>query len=159
MPNMEVALRRFSFKQRPVPVPGDLRIVWRVALILMMLDYSRSKRASLAKLHIINDAVRSDRKRDLDMILKGAAASLPWNLRVEPAFARAVDFVVGEGLATWTKASGRAALQLTKLGIESAEAVKNQADALIEEREIISEFAPAISEGAIISLLGDGPKA
>ena len=50
---------RFSFRARPLPVPGDLRINWRLAVILLMLENSRAKRASLAKLHVLNEAVRS----------------------------------------------------------------------------------------------------
>ena len=63
----EITSRRFSFRRRPTPVPADLRIAWRVSLILLMLLASRSNRASLAKLHILNDAIRSnqvDRLRD-----------------------------------------------------------------------------------------------
>jgi len=35
---------RFSFVRRPVPVPGDLRIVWRLSLLLMMLEHRGARR-------------------------------------------------------------------------------------------------------------------
>lgn len=159
MSSADITLGRFSFERRPVPVPGDLRIAWRVALILLMLAYSRSHRASLAKLHILNDAIRSEQHRRLKDVLTNAQAGLPWNLRVEPAFARAIDFVVGERLATWTKTTGRAALQLTKAGIEAAELVMGLEDALVEERAVILEFAKAITETMVATLLGEGRKA
>jgi hypothetical protein len=91
VPDLGLADRRFSFQRRPTPVPGDLRIAWRVALILTMLSGSRSHRASLAKLHILNDAVRSDQHDRLKAVLDGTHTSLPWNFRVEPAFARAIE--------------------------------------------------------------------
>jgi hypothetical protein len=148
--------RRFSFQRRPTSVPGDLRIAWRVALILVMLGCSRSNRASLAKLHILNDAVRSDQYDRLKAALGGTHRHLPWSFRVEPAFARAIDFVVGEKLATWTRATGRAALQLTKVGIKAAEAVMDLEDALVTERAIVSDLAKAITETTLATLLGEG---
>lgn len=158
MADDELHLRRFSFQRRPIPVPGDLRIGWRVALILLMLGHSRSSRASLAKLHILNDAIRSDQQQRLRAVVSqsGAAFSLPWTLRVEPAFARAIDFVVGEKFAAWTKVLGRAALQLTAAGIEAFKALSELDDALVAERGIIAEFAKAIPEGTVTNLLGEG---
>lgn len=151
-----LAHRRFSFQRRPTPVPGDLRIAWRVALILIMLGSSRSNRASLAKLHVLNDAVRSDQHGLLKAALADAHRELPWIFRVEPAFARAIDFVVGEKLATWTKATGRAALQLTKVGVKAAEAVMGLEGALVTERAIVSDLAKAITETTMATLLGEG---
>jgi hypothetical protein len=121
-----------------------------------MLGFSRSNRASLAKLHILNDAVRFDQHGRLKATLAGAQPGLPWSFRVEPAFGRAIDFVVGEKLATWTKSTGRAALQLTKVGIEAFEAVKGLEDALVMERAIVSDLAKAITETTIATLLGEG---
>jgi hypothetical protein len=81
---------------------------------------------------------------------------LPWSFRVEPAFARAIDFVVGEKLATWTKATGRAALQLTKGGVDAMEAVMSLDDTLVTERAIVSDLAKAITETRVATLLGEG---
>jgi hypothetical protein len=109
----------------------------------------------LAKLHIINHAIRSGQQDRLKKILSSSHTAVPWNLRVEPAFARAVDFVVGEKLAIWTKATGRAALQLTKKGVEAAAAVMGIEDALIEERAIVADLAKLITETGVGALLGE----
>ncbi|QIB34332.1 hypothetical protein G3A50_11885 [Ancylobacter pratisalsi] len=126
---------------------------------MAMLGCSRSNRASLAKLHILNDVVRSDSHDRLKLALAGDKNQLPWSFRVEPAFARAIDFVVGEQLATWTKTTGRAALQLTKNGIESANAVLNLEDALVVERAVVAELAKTITETRVGNLLGEGRSA
>lgn len=153
----EITSRRFSFRRRPTPVPGDLRIAWRVSLILLMLLASRSNRASLAKLHILNDAIRSNQVDRLRDATDTDAKILPWNLRVEPAFARAVDFVVGERLADWTKAGGRASLQLTGTGLLAAESVEKLENALETERAIIAEHAKKLTETRVAALLGERP--
>ena len=159
MTQLDLAHQQFSFQRRPVPVPGDLRIAWRVALILVMLGFSRSNRASLAKLHILNDAVRSDQFSRLKAVLEGARRDLPWSFKVEPAFARAIDFVVGEKLATWTKASGRVALQLTKSGVDAAKSIFGLENALVTEREVIAYLAKAITETKVATLLSEGRQA
>ena len=146
---------RFSFQRRPTPVPGDLRIAWRVALILIMLGCSRSNRASLAKLHILNNAVRPEHHLRPSIAAYDLEEDLHRDFRVEPAFARAIDFVVGERFATWTKASGRAALQLTKAGIAAAGSVMALDDALVIERAVISKLARSTTENAVAGLLGE----
>jgi hypothetical protein len=151
----EFAHTRFSFQRRPTPVPGDLRIAWRVPLILLMLAASRSNRASLAKLHVLNDAIRSNQVGRLRDATDADAKILPWNLRVEPAFARAIDFVVGERLAEWTKSGGRASLQLTTTGLAAAEGIDKIPDALEQERAIIGEYAKKLTEARVSILLGE----
>jgi len=99
--------RNFSFTPRPLPVPGDLRINWRVAVTLLMLADSRAKRASLAKLHVLNYAIRSRRARaQLARILDGTDHALNWQTPVEPAFGRAVNFGIEEVVARWTPCGG-----------------------------------------------------
>ena len=136
-----------------------MRIAWRVPLILLMLVASRSNRASLAKLHILNDAIRSGQVSRLRDATDADAKILPWNLRVEPAFARAIDFVVGERLAEWTKMGGRASLQLTATGLAAATGIDSVRDALEQERAIISEYAKKLTEVRVSALLGERPAA
>jgi hypothetical protein len=89
----------FSFRSRPGSVPGDLRISWRLAVVLLILKYSRSKRASLPKLHLLNDAIRSKSAMEkLAEIVTGNRSVQDWRIRVEPALGRALDFARGEGL-------------------------------------------------------------
>lgn len=155
----DFAHTRFSFQRRPVPVPGDMRIAWRLSLILLMLAASRSNRASLGKLHILNDAIRSNQVRQLQMATDADAKLLPWNLRVEPAFARAIDLVVGERLAQWVKTGARASLQLTATGLAAASEIEKVADALEQERAIIVEHAKKLTEARVSILLGERPAA
>src|SRR5262249_19670359 len=136
------------------PVPGDLRINWRVALILAMLGGSRARRASLAKLHVLNYAARSARARlVLDRVLSGDEPALNWHMRVEPAFGRALDFVVGEQFAGWTKVRQRAGLQLTEAGITAWQRINEQTDVLVEEKEFLQNFGRRITEGFVVNLL------
>jgi hypothetical protein len=146
--------RRFSFNQRPVPVPADLRINWRISLILAMLGTSRSNRASLAKLHVLNYAARSTRVRtQLTGIIVGTEPALNWHMRIEPAFARAADFVVGERFAEWTRTAQRAGLQLTKTGIAAWKRLDDTEDVLADEKAFLKDTGRKVTEDFVSRLL------
>lgn len=146
---------RFSFNRRPLPVPGDLRIEWRVSLIVLMLGYSRGKQASLAKLHILNDAIRTNRSTHLlDLVVDAKAGMMPWTFRIEPAFARAVDFVVGDKLAEWTSSATRSSLQLTASGVALFDKLKVESDVLESEKNVLAVYAKSMTEGAVSHVVG-----
>jgi hypothetical protein len=145
---------RFSFVRRPVPVPGDLRIVWRLSLLLMILGTSRSKKASLVKLHVLNDAARSQATVARAPHAPAAATAPRWRVRVEPALGRAIDFLVGEKLAAWVEVSNRIGLQLTAGGLKAADALLKNDSAMKEERAFIQAVARDATESFVTTLLG-----
>lgn len=137
----------FSFRERPTPVPGDLRIRWRVCLLLLLLDGSRARKASLAKLYVMSDAVQSPQSlKKLQNIIEGGAPVLSWRLRVEPALARALDLMVGDGLASWVRISDRIGVALTPRGETAALAVRDRDDVLAMEREALSAIRAGVTE-------------
>ncbi|MCA0939334.1 hypothetical protein LCM28_05545 [Salipiger pacificus] len=145
---------KLIFKVRPKAISGDMRITWRVSVVLLMLNYSRSKRASLAKLHILNDALRSERSRGhLEVVLAGNAPLFSWAIRVEPAFARALDFLVAEGLAEWVVASERTSAQLTKKGKTAAEKILSEEDLFSSERSFLKKSAMPLTENLVNGIL------
>jgi len=137
---------RFSFRVRPVAVPGELRISWRLAVITLMLHHCRQQRASLIKLHILNDVIRSPSSASLlRRIMAGELGSIWWQTRIEPAFGRALDLAVGNGLVEWVGTSQGRGLALTQMG-KTAAAEVNALDVLPTEKEILKEFGPAVTE-------------
>jgi hypothetical protein len=149
--------RRFSFQRRPAPVPGDMRIAWRVSVILLMLHYSRSKKASLAKLHVLNEGIRSEFARAaIQKVIEDRNAVMDWQLSVEPAFGRAINFAIGDELVVWENTVLRAALRLTHKGQTAVKSILEQSDILIEEKLFLGLAAKAITEGAVASFLRNG---
>lgn len=146
--------RNFSFERKPSPVPGDLRIGWRIPLTLLMLNYSRGKKASLAKLNLLNDALRSERSREkLSQIIHGETALIEWRMRVEPAFARNIDLVTGGQLAAWMVANGKAAICLTDKGKDIAKKIEYDDESFMAEKAFLREFASKITEGFVTQIL------
>jgi hypothetical protein len=121
-----------------------------------MLGYSRATRASLPKLHILNDAIRSGRSdHQLDLVVNASTGMLPWPFRIEPAFGRAIDFVVGDRLADWTIASGnRSGLKLTDSGAELFDKLDAESDVLVTEKRMLEKYAKAMTEASVNAAIG-----
>jgi hypothetical protein len=93
--------KTFTFTERPISVPGDLRIAWRLGLVILILNGCRGKKASLPKLHLLVDALKSPAMTmRLRSTLEGSSPLSQTRLRIEPALGRALDLAVGEGLLT-----------------------------------------------------------
>lgn len=156
---MNESEQRFSFVVRPKPVSGDMRIAWRLAVTLLILFHSRSKKASLAKLNLMNDAIRSENSRSrLVQLLANEIPLRDWRIRVEPAFSRNLDYLVGEGFAEWIVASSRAAVQLTAKGIKASEEVLSSTDVLVIEKEFIKSVSNSVSEKFVKQVTAAGRK-
>lgn len=146
--------RNFSFERKPSPVPGDLRIGWRLPLTLLMLSGSRGKKASLAKLNLLNDALRSEKSREkLSKIIRGETALIDWRMRVEPAFGRNLDLMTGGQLAEWQVANGKAAICLTEKGKELAKRLEDDSESFVAEKAFLNEFSRKITEGFVTQIL------
>ena len=146
--------RSFSFERRSTPVPGDLRIGWRLPLTLLMLNSSRGKKASLAKLNLLNDALRSKRSLEkLSKIIRRETALIEWRMRVEPALGRNVDLMIGGQLAEWRVANGRAAICLTDHGREVAETLEGDTEIFVAEKAFLKEISSKVTEGFVNQIL------
>lgn len=144
----------FTFRERPSPVPGDLRITWRFALNLVILNKSRAKRSSLARLYIMNDAARASNDAELlEDILIGAADSSRWRIKVEPALGRALDLMVGESLLHWTTVSNRVGVELSATGLSLAAEIDGDEEIMTQEKSRIRTIASKLTEARVTEFL------
>ena len=146
---------RVRFLRRPKPVPGDLRVSWRLSVTLLALLNSRGNKASFAKLHMLNDALRSKESREkLAQMVDGALPYMAWRIRVEPAFSRSLDLMVGEGFVRRTlQKSGQSNFELTIKGECAAKAVSSLEGVLEDEREFLSEVGRSLTEKFVASVI------
>lgn len=119
-----------------------------------MLYMSRGKKASLAKLNLLNDAVRSASSREkLEGMLLGTTPLISWRMRLEPAFGRNIDLLVGTGHVQWLTSSGRATLELSASGKELCEALLNGEGYLVEEIEFLRANSSKVTEAFVDQVL------
>lgn len=71
----------------------DLRMSWGLAVIILMLFYSRGKKSSFQKIQFLTHAVRLPEGRDeVRGLLSGEYLSTEISVRVEPSVNRAIAF-------------------------------------------------------------------
>lgn len=54
----------FTFTPRPDPVPGDLRMSWGLATLVLALHFSRVKKSNFQKLQFLAHSVRIEAARE-----------------------------------------------------------------------------------------------
>jgi hypothetical protein len=89
----------FTFHRRPRALPCSMRPVWRLHLLVLVLDHCWAGKASLEQLHVLNWAIRSEETRQLFLqFIKGKRAPNQIIVRYDPSLSRAIDFAFAEKL-------------------------------------------------------------
>jgi len=142
----------FSFNARPEPVPGDLRMSWGIAILLLSLLSSRGKRGSFQKLQFLAHSVRiAEGRDDVRALLQGRLRTSDVSVRVEPWLNRAVSYAHALELVSVDKGKS---VSLTDKGVEVAKAIANKTELLSDERAFLSEVAPKLPTIAIKDVRG-----
>lgn len=144
----------FTFRKRPVSLPGDLRPDWRMAILVLILRRCcHQGQSSLRRLHVLNWAIRSSHSREEFLRrLDGASDPDEVLVRYEPALNRAID--LARGLGFITRVSGNR-VRLTLLGSQLAEQIDELDDVLVEERQFVNRIRGRVTE-AVIQKLAKG---
>ena len=145
------------FHRRPKSVPGELRVSWRLSMTLLALHFCRGKHASFTKLHLLNGALRSKVARGrLLGILDGNLNFETCTLRVEPAFSRNLDLLVGKGLAEWYVASSRLAVRMTPRGIDAATQIEAEDGLFVDEKQFLANEGRLVTEQLVQRIVSAG---
>lgn len=141
----------FTFKQRPVAVPPDLRPGWRLGLVLLILrKCCKNGRSSFARLHVLNWASRTtETQRALLSVLDAVSRPDAIVVRIEPALNRAVDLASGKGLL---RRIGGDRVELTPAGVLAAEQVDQNENVFHEERQYLSSIGRRATENVVNQL-------
>ncbi|MCP4675919.1 MAG: hypothetical protein GY854_10520 [Deltaproteobacteria bacterium] len=141
----------FVFNRRATAVPGDLRPLWRMNLVLLLLrKCCRGGKSSFARLHVLSWASLSPENRSLLVrVLDEEEMVESLVVRVEPSLNRAVDFAIGEGLVR--RVSGDR-YELTPTGVARADALFEAEECLNEEKAFVEQIGRRVTEGLVNEL-------
>lgn len=141
----------FVFARRPTAVPGDLRPLWRMNLVVLLLrKCCRSNRSSFARLHVLSWACLSEENRStLLRVLNKTEDFDALVVRVEPSLNRAVDYAIGEGLL---RRVGGDKFELTPHGVTSADELSALEDCLVPEKEFMTQLGKRVTETLVNEL-------
>ena len=146
---------RFFFKSRPEAIPADLRPLWRIAIITLILHRaSRGGKSTVGRLHVINWAIRTkENMQTLINIIEGKLAPDTIIARIEPSLNRAVDLAHGEGLI---ERPGGDRISLTAKGQLAAESINKQADLFVEEKRFLKAIGKSVTEQMVQAIFAGG---
>lgn len=137
----------FELVSKPEPVPGDLRVAWGIALVILILGQSRGKRASLQKLHFMAHSARTKESREeVRGLFSGDRSPTDLVVRVEPWLNRAIAFATATGLITLEH--GRS-LKLTNNGLKTLERISSADSIMTEERNFLDAISSRATESAV----------
>ncbi|MCZ4323981.1 hypothetical protein [Pseudomonas anguilliseptica] len=134
------------FQQRPASVLPEHRPLYKIAQILLILFLaSRGSRSSLARLHLLNWALKSP---DRTARLSAAASSKSLNISAwgfDPALAIAMNFACAEELISTSGGS----YELTDRGQILAKEIARDELILPDEKEALLKIGKGITEGMV----------
>lgn len=134
----------FTYTARPDPMPGDLRMSWGLAILVLALFYSRAKKSNFQKLQFLAHSVRIDEGREeVRGLLAGKYKPADVSVRVEPSLNRAVAFAHALKLVKIEKGTS---ITLSDDGVRLAETILKEGEILKEERQFLCEVAPRMTD-------------
>jgi hypothetical protein len=145
----------FTFSRRPVAISGEMRPLWRMALITLFLDISsRGAKSSLTRLHALNWLSKTPRSRDqLIKILEREHSDGTPIIRYEPSFNRALDLAVGENLIARYDGNRFA---LTLKGRRFSKEIESEESCLNHEKEFLRKVGKRFTESISSELTESG---
>jgi hypothetical protein len=134
----------FTFTARPDPVPGDLRMSWGLAVLVLALFHSRGKKSNFQKLQFLAHSVRlPEGREEVRGLLSGEYRPTEVSVRVEPSLNRAVAFAHALKLVKIDKGTS---VSLSDAGIKMARAILEEGDSLREEARFLADVAPRMTD-------------
>lgn len=134
----------YTYSQRPDPIPGDLRISWGIAALVLALFYSRAKKSNFLKLQFLAHSVRTrEGREEVRGLLSGKYRPNDVSVRVEPSLNRSVALAHALKLVSVEKGT---TVSLTDSGEKVAAAILKESVALQEELSFFRDVAPKMTD-------------
>lgn len=133
------------------PMPGDLRLPWRLATLLLVLARCRANTANLQQLNLLHWAIRSPKHQRL-IVRWFQEDKRPDDsvVRFDPALVRTVNLAVAIGLVTRTSTLR---FSLTSMGVRYAASLNEHDDVLTAETQFLNALPRRITQKQISHLL------
>jgi hypothetical protein len=145
---------RFSFREQPIPLQPQLRVIWGLSvLVLILYICCRGGRSSIARLHLLNWAVRDDKNRErLTALLEKRSSPFANLIRYEPGFNRAIEYAIAESLVEVSD-NNNLRIHLLAKGRQLAEEIIAEENCLQDEKFFLREKCSSVTEELAKSLL------
>jgi hypothetical protein len=131
---------KLHFRNRGTPIPPELRPIWRISVLALILQtVSRANKSSTKKLLALSNIITSKKKMLVfEKITSKKLPSSAIDIRYDPAVNRAIEIARAEGLF---QVDENRNIQLTKLGTVFAKKILQDESSLQAEKEFLSKFS------------------
>jgi len=151
LPESVVLEGPFRFVAQPSPVPGDVRSIHRIALLLITLRKCHGDTATFEQLHVLNWAIHSPSSQ-AEFLSAFQQKGRPDDIivRFDPGLNRTIDLARGLTLVAW--GSGKR-LGLTPEGLKRANEISRTTGILDREKGFLDSINGKISHSMIERLV------
>lgn len=131
-------VKTISFKKRAIPISPSLRLHWRIAHLILILNFSNRKQASYRMLQALNWGIKKSNMEIFKLKLLNPESNYDFKLAItnDPYFEKAINLANGEGLVQ-IKNGNR--IKLTEKGASTVNEIIEDDEIFIEEIEFLTE--------------------
>lgn len=143
----------FSFNKRFSSIPSDLRPIWKLAIIVLILNNCCIKKTcSFHKMQVLCWAIKN--KKNQQQLLKFISvktvnANFNLIVRYEPSVNRIIEISLAEGFLEQVNGNR---LTLTEKGIKLARDLEKSNDVFIEEKSFFESVGKRLTEKLLSDL-------
>lgn len=150
---LEVVPKKAVFRQSGTPVEPELRPVWRIALITLILSLlSSGNKANAKKIQVLCSLISSSDKRK-KYFTPAKNFFDNFNVRFDPLVDRAIDLGIGEKIFELDSSKS---IKLTKKGLEFSKKIEDDHDVFTNEKGFILNFKKSFFTDEVIDRLVAG---
>ncbi|MFB9869154.1 hypothetical protein [Vreelandella sulfidaeris] len=145
-----------TFNHRGTPIDPELRPLWRISLIaLILFKICSGNKANSKKIQVLYSLVASEKKRrSYRLIIEKEELNLSVNVRFDPLVDRAVDIALGEEIFILDASKS---IKLTEKGLGFVKKIDSDSSIFTLEKDFLKLFSKShFSEKVIDSLITGG---
>lgn len=153
MKKIDKDAKEITFVNRPIQVPYNYRIVYKVCKIVLIIGTTcRRGGCSTLKLHIISNAISSNEAlKELSKFLENKSNRVSI-IRFDPALTRAINYALAENIID-IQADGK--IKLTNIGKKVYDEIMENKEIMIIEKDTLNCISNKLTETKIEEIIID----
>lgn len=143
--------KEITFVNRPIQVPYNYRIVYKICKIVLIIGITcRRGGCSTLKLHIISNAISSNEAfKELTKFIENTSNRVSI-IRFDPALTRAINYALAEKIID-IQSNGK--IKLTDIGKKLYDEILNDQDIMIMEKDTLNSISNKLTEDKIEEII------
>lgn len=152
--NFLESVTKINFIKRPIPVPYNYRIMYKIAQIVIIIGLCcRRGGCSLIKLHLVSWGLNSKKEMDnLSQFANTDKVTTSQYIRFDPALNRGVAFAIAENIII-QQPNGK--YKISEKGFKFFTEIMNDQELLTIEKSYLNSISSKLPESKIEALVAD----